>query len=432
MKLAPSHLCFPVTESDDDRWQEKFREEQRRTEEQQQQHAEQLRLIQNESDATIRKIANFCAFTADHRQRCLGDLCFDAWCQWVAKEKFERQFNQLSHDIENCGSLRATSIKQLSKDSSDLDASIGLCKSQAALQQARWSAALDHAINCFDSQEHYDCLEMSFLAWRSHKREARSATFMVKVWEETLRQELLLIPFQAWYSQIGEENHQNLVSQYEVSEQVVLRLGRKQAVTRLDKALCRLAQVRLDFDAFEQWSSYALQIARLRAQARRIAGCSNRMWALDAVVLSVILTTWHSAVSKAEVRISAERTARRQLFVRRKRLTTTVFESVCNDAASFLLLHVLCRWHTLTTYTVLQRQLESCFADKEASQSNLLRQQLQLSGLQSKLDREEESWQAERLDLLERLQYLELEQENVALKVAEVHAQLVDIFDRNV
>ncbi|CAE8584642.1 unnamed protein product [Polarella glacialis] len=397
--------------SEVERWQRKFETEQQRTEELEQRNAAEINAVLREADLLGRKLERLIDLVFRRRLQYVGDMCFDAWCEWVAREKCERQFDQLSIDLEDFRKLRHQTMSQVSQDSAAVDKQITEVGLQAQGQERRWNSSMTAAEVRLAAEASFAAQEACFLFWRQALRQATAVSQLLAVYVTVSGRELLHGLLAAWRAEVGEESLIALTAKLRRSEQTTMKLAGQKAVSQLDRTLSRRASLVLIAEGFDEWARFARMLANRRARTRKFAGYKRRDRSLDAVLLGLCVALWHGFACQAERRVLAEQVGHQTALQRRRSLSVLVLRAACEGSAWETVRSALLCWRSHAAHGALQHSLEAQHVAKESAQGELGREREELQGIQAALHTEETCWAAERGDLLERLQHLEAELE---------------------
>ncbi|CAJ1402236.1 unnamed protein product [Effrenium voratum] len=385
-------------------WKEKYEKQKEAVEALRKEHAEILEGLQAEKARSRAKSTAAAELTGRILWRAVADVVLLAWAQWVAQEKSQRQFIQLSEDAQifQASSTEERHLAQQKLRQLQRDKDGAFCE-EAKLQEL-WSLRLDAWGRRLGPGTGRDrelaALHFSWGAWRLRVRRH------LKLWPLAGKEALTLLfrHLQAWRlcAASGRRRHQALaLAEAELAALAAARLRAAEALESLDWRWHQRA-------ALEQWQ--ALLLDRRSAQFLRFAlGCAAQRAA--GAVLGVFLCRWHSVcLGRREAKVAAERAARRSAWRRRRRSTAQALEAPAGWWLAGFLAFVLQQWRDGARQARIQQVLEEQLQSREAAQSQLSESQRELQGLQAAKRQEEGAWANERSDLLERLQHLRAEQ----------------------
>lgn len=416
-----------VEDTPEERWRKKTEAEQQKIAQLEHTYSVNLARLNSEADKLFSKLEFLMAFAAHSKMSCMVDLCFEAWGEWVRREKCECQFDQLSKDLDNFRNRRHKTLEQLSLDATCLDLKEEDQKLQNSRLRRRWFAGIARLETRIRIEVGRDMLSASFASWVSFTRIASVAAGLDRTYNSIWNRELLRVPLAAWRSMLGADAADAVLASYESAKKLTLQDARDISATRLEAALCCIACVRPAAEAFHAWAQLASVLSRYRSKAVHILQVSEKLKWREADVMSYCISIWHGSAFTAGSRIVAERSKRKANLEQRRRLTASVMAALGGAPGSARVSWALRCWQCVAKQRKLQELLETSFKEGQSAKANLENQNDELQSTQAEMSQEDARWELERNDLLERLQHLQAEQEEGPRKLEKVAEKRIQV-----
>lgn len=336
----------------------------------------------------------------------MAHVALRAWAGWVADEKNQRQFDQLSEDARLFHLQSSQQKKEQTQQLRQLEQEKEDATQRETTSQLRWAKCLERWAVTLEAEGSEAFV--AFVAWKRrwcHLRQVQRMEQLVARRRTDLLQQIVLA---AWHGTLGSHALQLAAERLErLDDRVAQRELRRRAAREVAGAAPRPWQVEA---ALQMWILVVRSKQNNSLVANMVDFTAKRVY-MAAGLLSLCFCRWHASISRFDLRVHSAREAQLEALRRQRQLMTKVMGAVpCRVLPTCMAKFAFCCWQDVTQQTKVQQRLELQHSQRESAETQLTTDRKEMQRLQVAAAQEEDGWQTERAELLERLQHLQSRQ----------------------
>jgi len=390
------------------RWKAKYEKQRSVVEQLHKEHEETLQKM----DDKMQRYKMQCAMVMEQSGQIVWQsllhVTLRTWAGWVAEEKNQRQFDQLAEDARlfqgRSMAERKEKTQQLRQLEQEKDQEM---RRERQLRLDGWMRLELWQVAFASLQDQLLCswvLRRWQRCWRKGRQVERIALMLNRRGSDLLQQ----IVLSSWQSQLGDVALQRAAASFALRGDTAVHGRRLRQVTlrAAEGWLPKLEQRPLQL-VLQKWILVVQSKRNNQVVANAMDFTAKRIYMATAGLLALCFCRWHSSIYRFDLRMEVGRARQHELWRKRRILTQRVMEVPCRVLPTCMVKFAFCCWQDVAQQTRVQKTLELQLSQREDAETQLSSGRKEMQRLQAVAVQEESAWDAEKVELQERLQHLQ-------------------------